>query len=102
MDILSKVAKFPDDTKLRSPATCIRNCNKIQSDLVKLADGSDKWQMCFNVHVDKCKVMHIGDNNPNFKYQMHGHELSKVRQEKDLGVIISNYLKTSDQCTAAS
>ena len=33
---------------------------------------------------------------------MHGHEVSEVKQEKDLGVIISNTLKMSDQCTAAS
>ena len=56
--------------------------------------------MCFNV--DECKVMHIGEKNPNFKYHLQGHELSEVKQEKDLGVIISNTLKMSDQCSAAS
>ncbi len=46
--------------------------------------------------------MPIDEMNPNFKYQMPGHELSEVKHEKDLGVIISNTLKMSDQCTAAS
>ncbi len=39
---------------------------------------------------------------PNFEYQEQGHELSEVQQEKDLGVIISNTLRMSDQSTAAS
>ena len=56
--------------------------------------------MSFNT--DKCKVMHIGDKNPNFKYTMRAQELDNVKQEKDLVVIINCNLKVSDQCTAAS
>ena len=56
--------------------------------------------MHFNT--DKCKVMHIGDKNPNFKYKMRDQELDKVKQEKDLGLIINCNLKVSDQCIAAS
>ncbi len=33
---------------------------------------------------------------------MQGLEFSEVKQEKDLGVIISNTVKMSDQCAAAS
>ena len=55
----------------------------------------------------KCKVMHIWrciyeDKNPNLKYKMRDQELDKVKQEKDLGVIINCNLKVSDQCIAAS
>ena len=46
--------------------------------------------------------MHIGDKNPNFKYKMCDQELDKVKQEKDLGVIINCNLKVIDQCIAAS
>lgn len=53
--------------------------------------------MCFNE--DKCKLMHIGDNNPNFKYYLQGHELSQVKQGKDIGVIINEPLIMNDQCT---
>ena len=56
--------------------------------------------MSFNT--DKYKVMHIGDKNPNFKYKMRDQELDKVKQEKNLGVIINCNLKVSDQCIAAS
>ena len=56
--------------------------------------------MSFNT--DKCKVMHIGDKNPNFKYKMRDQELDKVKQKKDLGLIIYCNLEVSDQCIAAS
>ena len=57
--------------------------------------------MSFNT--DKCKVMHtLGDKNPNFKYKIRDQELDKIKQEKDLGVIINCNLKVSDQCITAS
>ena len=56
--------------------------------------------MSFNT--DKCKVMHIGDKNPNFKYNMRDQELDKVKQENYLGVIMNCNLKVSDQCIAGS
>lgn len=43
--------------------------------------------------------MHQDENNPEFKYLMHGHEPSKIEQDKDLGVII---IKGIDQCPAES
>ena len=56
--------------------------------------------MSFNT--DKCKFMNIGDKNLNSKYKMCDQEFDKVKQEKDLGVIINCNLKFSDHCTAAS
>ena len=55
--------------------------------------------MKFNV--DKCKVMHVGYNNPKHKYSMLGKTLMEVTEEKDLGVVISDNLKSSKQCIAA-
>ena len=46
----------------------------------------------------KCKVMHISNKNTNFKYKIPDQELYDIKQEKDL----SNNLKMSDECTAAS
>ena len=97
---MSKVAKFADDTKLGGKVICTEDCDRIQEDLNKLIDWSEKWLMSFNT--DKYKVMHIGDKNPNFKYKMHDQELDKVKQEKDFGVIINCNLKVNDQCIAAS
>ncbi len=43
--------------------------------------------------------MHIGINNGKVKYLMNGVELSVTNTETDLGVIISNDLKPSNQCS---
>ena len=58
-----------------------------------------KWQMPFNL--DKCKIMHIGHKNKNEKYELLGKEIESVQQEKDLGVVITNDLKSSNQCIEA-
>ncbi len=44
--------------------------------------------------------MHIGDKDPKFIYKMRDQELDNIKQENDLGVIISCDLKMSDQCTS--
>ena len=52
-------------------------------------------------NVEKCKVMRIGGMNKNYGYHMDQKELEVVEEEKDLGVLITNDLKASQQCTAA-
>ncbi len=79
-----------------SEVTTTGDKDKLQNDLDRLISWEQKWQMNFNV--DKCKVLHIGSNNDRVKYSMNGVQLSKVDQEKDLGVIISNDLKPNLQC----
>jgi len=46
-------------------------------------------------NVEKCKVMHIGGKNRNYRYHMDQKELEVVEEEKDLGVLITNDLKAS-------
>ncbi len=43
--------------------------------------------------------MYIGINNENVEYLMNGVELSVTNTEKDLGVMISDDLKPSNQCS---
>lgn len=95
--ISCKISKFADDTKITGRITTTEEKNKLQSDLNKLINWSKKWQMKFNY--DKCKVLHVGNNNDQTNYSMNDTELVKVCQEKDLGVIISNDLKPSKHCT---
>ena len=92
----SKISKFADDTKIASKVTTTGDRDNLQNDLDRLANWAHKWQMKFNV--EKCKVLHIGSNNDHVNYSMNGAELSKVDQEKDLGVLISKDLKPSLQC----
>ena len=98
-DLCCKISKFADDTKIGNKATLPQQRQQIQSDLNKLVEWSERWQMSFNV--DKCKVLHIGNKNTKAKYTMNGTQLKAVDKEKDLGVIISSDLKPSLQCAEA-
>ena len=48
-------------------------------------------------NVAKCKVMHTGNNNNEFSYEMNGKVLDKVLIEMDLGIMISSDMKSSQQ-----
>ena len=81
--ILNRCKIFADDTKLYG-TTDLKD--EIQRDLMKLQEWSDKWNLRYNV--EKCKVLHIGNNNPEEKYKMgiDNKILSTCECEKDLGV----------------
>jgi len=55
--------------------------------------------MLFNI--EKCMVMHIGNNNVQAEYVMNDVKLECVSDEKDLAVIVSNDLKSGKQCNEA-
>ena len=59
----------------------------------------NKNKMLFNV--DKCKVMHIGNNNGKAKYEINDKLLKEVIEERDLGVIMRNDMKCNSQCIKA-
>ena len=92
------VSIFADDTKLYTVLTD-RNSNlKLNNDLASMQTWSSRMQMTFNI--EKCKVLHLGSNNPNHKYTIPTsgekvHTLEVTIDEKDLGVIIDNQLKFS-------
>jgi len=93
------ILKFADDTKIFSRINNSLDSERLQSDLLQLIRWSEEWQMLFNVN--KCKVMHIGKQNQQRQYFMHDQCLEVVCQEKDLGILISNDLKVSQQCQQA-
>ena len=95
--IASKLLKFADDTKLVGPVSSTDDINKLRNDLSNLFNWSEDWLMLFNV--EKCKVMHLGKNNTKCQYIMGGQLLQTVSEEKDLGVIISDDLKVTSQCS---
>ena len=51
-----------------------------------MLEWAKKWKMEFNV--EKCKILHIGSNNPKHKYSMDEKELIETVEEKDLGILI--------------
>ena len=62
-NLSSTVAKFTDDTKLGGKVICTEDCDKIQEDLNKLINWSEKWLMSFNAY-----LMHIGDKKKSKPY----------------------------------
>ena len=63
------------------------NIERLREDLYKLVSWSKEWQMLFNI--EKCKVMHLGYDNPHASYFVDGNRLQVVSEERDLGVIMS-------------
>ncbi|MGE5822757.1 MAG: reverse transcriptase domain-containing protein [Nitrososphaerota archaeon] len=95
--VSSKILKFADDTKLIGVVSNKNEVDRLQNDLKNLCEWSNEWLMLFNI--EKCKVMHIGYNNGNAKYEMNGMTLEEVNEERDLGVIIQSDLKCDIQCS---
>ena len=84
--ICGNVLKFADDAKLFCKVGSDINCAKSRAHLRKLYNWSEDWQMLFNL--DKCKIMHIGYNNPNNIFLLGGHILETVDEETDFSVMI--------------
>ena len=86
-----------DDTKLLS----LRNCmaSFLQADLDVLANWCEANQMLFNY--DKCHLISFGRKSSNTSLNKLGQPLSRVNQENDLGVILTNNLKWSIHFTTA-
>jgi ribonucleases P/MRP protein subunit RPP40 len=97
--IVSKLIKFADDTKVGRSVTDELEVENLRKDLGKIFQWSLDWQMLFNT--DKCMVMHMGKNNREAEYKMGPSILKKSKREKDLGIIIENSGKTSEQCATA-
>ena len=92
---------FADDAKIFRSVNLRDNDGnmKLQADLHQVWRWSEKWQLPFNT--GKCKVLHIGNNNPCHRYEINGKKLEKVDEEKDLGVIVDNELKFHKHTAAA-
>ena len=99
-NILSRVKKFADDTKLYAEISSHDSAVLFQNDLDKVFSWSQEWQMLFNV--GKCKVMHIGNKNPMYSYNLDGENLQEVLIERDLGVFVDSSMKPSKQCIEAA
>ena len=99
------ISKFADDTKVGRVVANENDREELQREIDNLMDWTKKWQMEFNA--SKCKVIHFGKKNPGYSYTMGGYApagvvLEAVEEEKDVGVMISNTLKPSSQCSKAA
>ena len=98
-NILCRLKKFADDTKLYREISSTNDCQTLQEDLDKLIGWSEEFKMLFNV--EKCSVMHLGRQNDKHAYSMGSSRLKSITLEKDLGVLFDNSIKFSNQCAVA-
>jgi hypothetical protein len=101
--ISTNIRMFADDTKLWCKIGSVADSQGLQNDLDSLAEWSRTWLLRFNSA--KCKVMHIGHNFKTRYYiedENGKMELQEVKEEKDLGVYVTNNLKNETQCQKAA
>ncbi len=98
-NVMSEVKMFADDTKLYRHISKEQDRTTLQEDLNNLQTWSETWLLRFNA--SKCKRMHMGLSNDGAEYHLGDEVIPHDAEEKDLGVIISEDLKSSKQCAAA-
>ena len=99
-DIIALLLKFADDTKVIKRISTVADNLALQDVINNLMAWARKWQMSFNV--GKCKILHLGNNNPQFVYNMEGVTLNVTSNQKDLGVFVDQSAKPSLQVSKAA
>ena len=92
---------YADDNKIIATMDKPDSQSILQNDLNTMLEWSNTWLMDFNF--SKCLVMHFGNNNQKFVYHLDSNtNLRTSEVERDLGILISNDLKWSNQVTFAA
>ena len=94
------ISKFADDTKVAKVINDESSAFEMQAIINNLGNWSRQWEMKFNL--EKCCILHFGFNNQKYQYTMNGAVLQSESQQKDLGIIITDSCKPSEQCAAAA
>ncbi|KAK4807159.1 hypothetical protein QYF61_024279 [Mycteria americana] len=96
----SHIFKFADNTKLGGMADTSEGGSAIQRDRNRLEKWVDRNLMRFKK--EKCKVLHLGKNNPKHQYMLGATQLESSLAEKALGVLVDTKLHVSQQCALAA
>ncbi|PKU41595.1 rna-directed dna polymerase from mobile element jockey-like [Limosa lapponica baueri] len=90
------LSKFADDRKLGGVADTLEGCAAIQGDLNRLESWVERNLTNFNK--GKCRVLHLGRNNPMHQFRLGADLLESSSVEKVLGVLVDNRMTMSQQC----
>ena len=97
---LTTSKKFADDSKGAQAIRCAEDRDNLQGCIDNLGDWCSTWGMEFNA--SKCKIIHIGRNNPGYDYSMNGEILQNCTNERDIGFNMDRSLKPSTHCNIIS
>src|SRR5664279_6054594 len=101
--VTSRFKHFADDTKLWRVIKSNDDVQKLQDDVSKLNKWTDEWLLKLNF--EKCKKMSVGttpDNEYNVGDGANRRKIEVVKEEKDLGIFVTEDLKWNVQCSKAA
>ena len=90
-----QVALFADDSKCAKVIKSISDCYSLQVDLDNVSCWSKDWRLRFNS--TKCEILFVGRKRSLIvhTYKLDNNPLKHVKQEKDLGILVTSNLKWS-------
>ena len=89
---------FADDTKAYTSINTEEDQKRLQRTINNMVEWTEKWLLKFNS--EKCKILHLGKNNPKYKYTIKGNgietDLAETLCEKDLGIMVDPLLNFNE------